>query len=219
MSSPLFDVWADQIGKQEMKFVFETEKKAVGRWIDWSSSSPSRSEVEFEFRNGGKETLRRTSSLPRHSWSLSLLGHDWESLRRWLSWGIRSSSHSWISGTIVHFQCATFVHQQTPISISIDVRRVVVHLLTELVLSHLFFFFYFFVVLIVVELCSSNVSVDQQANNAFYNCIDSAPDIPERGKTVPLELDMVRTNRRISVTHSEREREGDMTDWICVCVC
>ncbi|CAF3572052.1 unnamed protein product, partial [Rotaria sp. Silwood2] len=35
-----------------------------------------------------------------------------------------------------------------------------------------------------------NVSGDQQANNAFYNCIDSAPDIPERGKTVPLGLDM-----------------------------
>jgi hypothetical protein len=28
-------------------------------------------------------------------------------------------------------------------------------------------------------------------NNAFYNCIDSAPDIPERGKSVPLGLDMV----------------------------
>jgi hypothetical protein len=37
----------------------------------------------------------------------------------------------------------------------------------------------------------SNTSGDQQANNAFYNCIDSAPDIPERGKTVPLGLDMV----------------------------
>ncbi|CAF0996794.1 unnamed protein product [Rotaria sordida] len=36
----------------------------------------------------------------------------------------------------------------------------------------------------------NNVSGDQQANNAFYNCIDSAPDIPERGKTVPLGLDM-----------------------------
>ncbi|CAF3971832.1 unnamed protein product [Rotaria sordida] len=36
----------------------------------------------------------------------------------------------------------------------------------------------------------NNVSGDQQANNPFYNCIDSAPDIPERGKTVPLDLDM-----------------------------
>ena len=32
---------------------------------------------------------------------------------------------------------------------------------------------------------------DHQANNAFYKCIDSAPDIPERGKLVPLGLDMV----------------------------
>lgn len=37
----------------------------------------------------------------------------------------------------------------------------------------------------------SNASGEQQANNAFYNCIDSAPDIPERGKAVPLGLDMV----------------------------
>lgn len=37
----------------------------------------------------------------------------------------------------------------------------------------------------------SSTSNDQQANNAFYNCIDSAPDIPERGKPVPLGLDMV----------------------------
>jgi len=37
----------------------------------------------------------------------------------------------------------------------------------------------------------NNTSGDQQqVNNAFYNCIDSAPDIPERGKTVPLGLDM-----------------------------
>jgi len=39
--------------------------------------------------------------------------------------------------------------------------------------------------------CFSNISGEQQANNAFYNCIDSAPDIPERGKMVPLGLDMV----------------------------
>jgi hypothetical protein len=39
--------------------------------------------------------------------------------------------------------------------------------------------------------CFSNISGEQQANNAFYNCIDSAPDIPERGKAVPLGLDMV----------------------------
>jgi hypothetical protein len=32
---------------------------------------------------------------------------------------------------------------------------------------------------------------DQQANNAFYNCIDSAPDIPD-AKAVPLGLDMVK---------------------------
>ncbi|CAF3193672.1 unnamed protein product [Rotaria socialis] len=36
----------------------------------------------------------------------------------------------------------------------------------------------------------NNTSGEQQANNAFYKCIDSAPDIPERGKTVPLGLDM-----------------------------
>ena len=39
-------------------------------------------------------------------------------------------------------------------------------------------------------LFSSNSSADQQANNAFYNCIDSAPDIPD-AKAVPLGLDMV----------------------------
>ncbi len=38
----------------------------------------------------------------------------------------------------------------------------------------------------------SNISGEQQANNAFYNCIDSAPDIPD-AKTVPLGLDMVDT--------------------------
>ncbi|CAF3956356.1 unnamed protein product [Rotaria sp. Silwood1] len=36
----------------------------------------------------------------------------------------------------------------------------------------------------------NNVSGEQQANNTFYNCIAGAPDIPERGKTVPLGLDM-----------------------------
>ncbi|CAF1624339.1 unnamed protein product [Adineta steineri] len=36
----------------------------------------------------------------------------------------------------------------------------------------------------------NNTSGEQQVNNAFYNCIDSAPDIPERGKTTPLGLDM-----------------------------
>ncbi|CAF2166572.1 unnamed protein product [Rotaria magnacalcarata] len=35
----------------------------------------------------------------------------------------------------------------------------------------------------------NTISGEQQANNAFYNCIDSAPDIPD-GKTVPLGLDM-----------------------------
>ncbi len=40
--------------------------------------------------------------------------------------------------------------------------------------------------------CFSNLSGDQQANNAFYNCIDSAPDIPD-AKAVPLGLDMVNT--------------------------
>ncbi|CAF3326396.1 unnamed protein product [Rotaria sp. Silwood2] len=36
----------------------------------------------------------------------------------------------------------------------------------------------------------NNVSGEQQANNAFYNCIGGIPDIPERGKPVPLGLDM-----------------------------
>ncbi|CAF1340173.1 unnamed protein product [Adineta ricciae] len=36
---------------------------------------------------------------------------------------------------------------------------------------------------------NGNVSTDPQANNAFYNCIDSAPDIPD-AKPVPLGLDM-----------------------------
>ncbi len=36
----------------------------------------------------------------------------------------------------------------------------------------------------------SNLSADQQANNAFYKAIDSAPDIPD-AKAVPLGLDMV----------------------------
>ncbi|UJR24813.1 hypothetical protein I4U23_006188 [Adineta vaga] len=36
----------------------------------------------------------------------------------------------------------------------------------------------------------NNASGEQQGNNAFYKCIDSAPDIPERGKLVPLGLDM-----------------------------
>jgi hypothetical protein len=39
----------------------------------------------------------------------------------------------------------------------------------------------------------SNLSGEQQANNAFYNCIDSAPDIPD-AKAVPLGLDMVNKN-------------------------
>jgi hypothetical protein len=39
----------------------------------------------------------------------------------------------------------------------------------------------------------SNGSGEPQGNNAFYKCIDSAPDIPERGKMVPLGLDMVRS--------------------------
>ncbi|CAF4652142.1 unnamed protein product, partial [Rotaria sp. Silwood2] len=34
-----------------------------------------------------------------------------------------------------------------------------------------------------------SISGEQQRNNAFYNCIDSAPDIPD-GTTVPLGLDM-----------------------------
>ena len=36
----------------------------------------------------------------------------------------------------------------------------------------------------------SNLSNDQQGNNAFYNCIDRTPNIPD-GRTVPLGLDMV----------------------------
>lgn len=43
---------------------------------------------------------------------------------------------------------------------------------------------------------SSNLSGDQQTNNAFYNAIDSAPDIPD-GKVVPLGLDMVRKKKKI----------------------
>lgn len=39
----------------------------------------------------------------------------------------------------------------------------------------------------------SNLS-GEQTNNAFYNCIDSAPDIPD-GKVVPLGLDMVKRER------------------------
>lgn len=40
----------------------------------------------------------------------------------------------------------------------------------------------------------SNLSPDPQANNDFYNCIDSAPDIPD-AKAVPLGLDMVCCSR------------------------
>ena len=43
----------------------------------------------------------------------------------------------------------------------------------------------------VLFFCFSNLSGDQQTNNAFYNCIDSAPDIPD-AKAVPLGLDMVK---------------------------
>lgn len=45
----------------------------------------------------------------------------------------------------------------------------------------------------------SNTSGEQQVNNAFYNCIDSTPDIPEPGKTVPLGLDMVGYSMRLSI--------------------
>ncbi|CAF1048831.1 unnamed protein product [Rotaria sordida] len=41
------------------------------------------------------------------------------------------------------------------------------------------------------------ISGEQQGHNAFYNCIDSAPDIPD-GKTVPLGLDMGITSAKRS---------------------
>jgi hypothetical protein len=44
----------------------------------------------------------------------------------------------------------------------------------------------------------SNLSADQQANNAFYQCIDSAPDIPD-AKAVPLGLDMVYKRNKILI--------------------
>ena len=44
----------------------------------------------------------------------------------------------------------------------------------------------------------SNLSADPQANNAFYNCIDSAPDIPD-GKVLPLGFDMVKKTTKNQV--------------------
>ncbi|CAF1120808.1 unnamed protein product [Adineta steineri] len=40
-----------------------------------------------------------------------------------------------------------------------------------------------------IDANGNNLSGDQHTNNAFYNCIDSAPDIPD-AKPVPLGLDM-----------------------------
>jgi len=47
-----------------------------------------------------------------------------------------------------------------------------------------------------IYFCFSDISGEPQANNAFYNCIDSAPDIPD-AKPVPLGLDMV--NKSIEI--------------------
>ena len=46
------------------------------------------------------------------------------------------------------------------------------------------------VIQFVFVLLFSNIPADQQTNNAFYNAIDSAPDIPDT-KAIPLDLDMV----------------------------